>query len=108
MSGALADHHDGLADNDRCPRPGDVTRGSRPGNGGGGDCLPALPWRRGAPRAGHPGAPESPVEFLRGEVVEICGALALGETLLRRLGLVAEAKRIEALFGGVADRLAEA
>jgi hypothetical protein len=44
---------------------------------------------------------------LRDEVVEICGALALGGTLLRRLGLDSEAERLEALFGTVEGRLAE-
>ena len=44
---------------------------------------------------------------MRDEVVEICGALALGGSLLRRLGLCAEAGRLEALFGAVEGRLAE-
>jgi hypothetical protein len=41
-------------------------------------------------------------------VVEICGALALGGSLLRRLGLGLEAGRFEALFAAVQRRLAEA
>ena len=32
----------------------------------------------------HPGTPQTPIDFLRGEVVEICGALALGGTLRGR------------------------
>jgi len=44
---------------------------------------------------------------VREEVAEICGALALGGSLLRRLGLCAEAGRLEALFGAVEARLAE-
>jgi hypothetical protein len=48
------------------------------------------------------------VDFLRDEVVEICAALALGATLLRRLGLGPEAGRLEALFGAVESRLAPA
>jgi hypothetical protein len=45
---------------------------------------------------------------LREEVVEVCGALALGASLLRRLGLGAEAARLEVLFGAVEVRLAQA
>lgn len=37
----------------------------------------------------------------------MCGALALGGSLLRRLGLCAEAVRFETLYGSVAARLAE-
>jgi hypothetical protein len=48
------------------------------------------------------------IDFLREEVVEICGALALGGSMLRRLGLGAEASRLEALFGAVESRLAPA
>ena len=44
---------------------------------------------------------------MRDEVADICGALALGGSLLRRLGLGAEAVRFEALYGAVAARLAE-
>jgi hypothetical protein len=53
-----------------------------------------------------PLAPPS-ISFLRDEVADICGALALGGSLLRRLGLGAEAVRFEALYGSVAARLAE-
>jgi hypothetical protein len=57
--------------------------------------APALPlWRA------------TTIDFLRDEVVEICAALALGGSLLRRLGLCAEAGRLEALFGAVESRLA--
>jgi hypothetical protein len=49
----------------------------------------------------------APFDFLRDEVVEICGALALGGSLLRRLGLSLEAARLEALFAAVQRRLAE-
>jgi hypothetical protein len=38
-------------------------------------------------------------------VADICGALALGGSLLRRLDLHDEAERLEALFGAVAARL---
>ena len=44
---------------------------------------------------------------MRDEVVDICGALALGGSLLRRLGLCGEATRLETLFGAVERRLAE-
>jgi hypothetical protein len=44
---------------------------------------------------------------LRDEVADICGALALGGSLLRRLGLAAEALRFESLYGAVAGRLAD-
>jgi hypothetical protein len=53
-----------------------------------------------------PLAPPS-IDFLRDEVADICGALALGSSLLRRLGLGAEAVRFESLYGAVAARLAE-
>jgi hypothetical protein len=41
-------------------------------------------------------------------VVEICAALALGGSLLRRLGLGAEAGRLEVLFSAVEARLGPA
>jgi hypothetical protein len=56
---------------------------------------------------GHPAAVEAPIDFLRVEVADICGGLALGGSLLRRLGLGAEAARLETLYAGVAARLAE-
>jgi hypothetical protein len=45
---------------------------------------------------------------MRVEVAEICGALALGGSLLRRLGLAPEAARLEVLFAAVEERLNEA
>jgi hypothetical protein len=57
--------------------------------------------------AGDPVALETPLDFLRVEVADICGALALGGSLLRRLGLGAEAARLESRFAAVAARLAE-
>jgi hypothetical protein len=39
-------------------------------------------------------------------VADICAALALGGSLLRRLGLGPEAARLEALFCAVESRLA--
>ncbi|HWF15752.1 MAG TPA: hypothetical protein VG244_06185 [Acidimicrobiales bacterium] len=44
---------------------------------------------------------------MRVEVADICGALALGGSLLRRLGLGAEAARLESLYAAVAARLAD-
>jgi hypothetical protein len=38
-------------------------------------------------------------------VADICAALALGGSLLRRLGLGPEADRLEALFSAVESRL---
>jgi hypothetical protein len=58
--------------------------------------------------AGLPAPLTTPsIDFLRDEVADICGALALGGSLLRRLGLQAEALRFESLYGVVATRLAE-
>jgi hypothetical protein len=54
----------------------------------------------------RPAAVEASIDFLRVEVADICGALALGGSLLRRLGLGAEAARLESLYGAVAARLA--
>jgi hypothetical protein len=45
------------------------------------------------------------VEIPKEEVFEICGALALGESLLRQLGLVSEAARMAELFTAVEGRL---
>jgi hypothetical protein len=47
------------------------------------------------------------IEFLKEEVFDICGALALGESLLRQLGLADEATRLAELFDAVEGRLAE-
>jgi hypothetical protein len=54
-----------------------------------------------------PGPLAARIDFMRVEVADICGALALGGSLLRRLGLGAEAARLEALFVAVQERLAE-
>ena len=51
------------------------------------------------------GRPLRLIIFGRDEVADICGALALGASLLRRLGLGAESTRLEALFHVVEDRL---
>ena len=67
------------------------------GFGGGGPGLPV----------DLPGPLPPSIDFLRDEVADICGALALGGSLLRRLGLAAEAVRFESLYGAVAARLAE-
>jgi hypothetical protein len=48
------------------------------------------------------------IGFGRDEVADICGALALGASLLRRLGLGAESTRLEALFDVVEGRLRSA
>jgi hypothetical protein len=45
------------------------------------------------------------VDFLKDEVFEICGALALAESLLVRLGLVGEAAYLAAVFEVVEERL---
>jgi hypothetical protein len=45
------------------------------------------------------------IGFLRDEVADICGALALGATVLRRLDRGAEATHLEGLFARVESRL---
>jgi len=55
----------------------------------------------------YPSALASSIDFMKDEVIEICGALALEGTLLRRLGLGAEAARLEVLFSAVQERLTE-
>jgi hypothetical protein len=45
------------------------------------------------------------VDFLKDEVFDICGALALGESLLKRLGMPAEAAHLAAVFEVVEGRL---
>jgi hypothetical protein len=42
---------------------------------------------------------------LKDEVFEICGALALGESLLKRLGMEGEAAHLAAVFDVVEARL---
>ena len=45
------------------------------------------------------------IDLLKDEVFEICGALALGESLLNRLGLHNEAAHLAAVFNLVEGRL---
>jgi hypothetical protein len=45
------------------------------------------------------------VDFLKDEVFDICGALALGESLLNHLGLRSEAAHLAAVFDSVEARL---
>jgi hypothetical protein len=45
------------------------------------------------------------VDFLKDEVFDICGALALGESLLKRFGMGAEAAHLAAVFDVVEGRL---
>jgi hypothetical protein len=58
------------------------------------------------------GAPPAParfasrVEFLKDEVFEICGALALSESVLACLGMTDEAAHVGAVFEVVEGRLA--
>jgi hypothetical protein len=52
-----------------------------------------------------PFAPQ--VNFLKDEVFDICGALALGESLFNRLGLTNEAAYLSSVFGVVEGRLIE-
>jgi hypothetical protein len=108
VSVALADHDDGLAWTGH-PRDADSPQASgTTGAGGGciGCCDAAL--QRGLGQALYTDPSRQPsVDFLKEEVAEICGALALGASLLRRLGLGAEASRLEALFGAVENRLTE-
>jgi hypothetical protein len=47
------------------------------------------------------------VAFLKNEVFEICGALALAESLLARLGLPGEAAYLATVFEVVEGRLVE-
>jgi hypothetical protein len=47
------------------------------------------------------------VTFLKDEVFDICGALALGESLFNRLGLPREAAYLATVFDVVEGRLIE-
>ena len=76
-------------------RPGD--RRDRLDHRGHGCCSVAPPT---------PARFASRVEFLKNEVYEICGALALGESLLKRSGLISEAVHLAAVFDVVEGRLA--
>jgi hypothetical protein len=61
------------------------------------------------PDDGAPPAPArfaSRVEFLKDEVFDICGALALGESILACLGMPDEAAHLGAVFEVVEGRLA--
>jgi hypothetical protein len=108
VSVALVDRHRGVAGG-HSRRGGPAgTRDGAPGDGRDRGDVGAGTCGRGVARAPGPAAPGPPIDFLRDEVVEICGALALGGSLLRRLGLCAEAARLEVLFGVVEARLAEA
>jgi len=61
---------------------------------------------------GAPAAPAAParfasrVEFLKDEVFDICGALALGESILACAGMPDEAAHLGAVFEVVEGRLA--
>ena len=72
-------------------------------------CTAGRRGRGAVAPADHPatadGRPLRLIRFGRDEVADICGALALGASLLRRLGLGAESTRLEALFHVVEDRL---
>ncbi len=47
------------------------------------------------------------IHFLKGEVFDICGALALAESLFNRLGLPNEAAYLATVFEAVEGHLAE-
>jgi hypothetical protein len=47
------------------------------------------------------------IDFLKAEVFDICGALALGESLLNWLGRPDEAAHLAAVFSVVEGRLVE-
>ena len=104
MSVALADHDDGLAGSGHPPHVGPPQVGCTTGAGRGCLCCCGRALQRGPDQAL---CADPTVGFLKEEVAEICGALALGASLLRRLGLGAEASRLEVLFGAVANRLTE-
>ncbi len=108
MSVALVDRHRGVAGGRGHPGGPDGTRRRAPGDRCDRGDVGAGSGVRGDAPVPLPGSSGPPIDFLRDEVVEICGALALGGSLLRRLGLGAEAARLETLFGAVEARLAEA
>ena len=64
-------------------------------------------------RVRSPGGPPAPacfaarVDFLKHEVFEICGALALAESVLTRLGLLGDAAYLASVFDVVEGRLVE-
>ncbi len=49
----------------------------------------------------------SRIDFLKDEVFDICGALALGESVCDRLGLIGEAAYLADVFDVVEGRLIE-
>jgi hypothetical protein len=102
VSVSLAHHDDRLVVDRGCGDPRLGRRSQAPS--GDGDCPGD---DRVCGLGGHAAAVEAPIDFLRVEVADICGALALGGSLLRRLGLGPEAARLESLYGAVAARLAE-
>lgn len=109
MSVTVADRRGGRTDDGA---DGRVDGGSdRPGHGTWcpvGGTARARGRGSGVAPSPFPGTLAPRIDFMRVEVVEICGALALGGSLLRRLGLGPEAARLEALFAAVEERLAEA
>jgi hypothetical protein len=108
VSVALADHDDGLAGTGHTRHVHRLEVGGTAGAGG--DCVGCggVALQPGLGQALCPGPSRQPsVDFLKEEVAEICGALALGASLLRRLGLGSEASRLEALFSVVESRLTE-
>jgi hypothetical protein len=61
-------------------------------------------------RSGGPPPPArfaTRVDFLKNEVFEVCGALALAESLLARLGLSGEAAYLATVFAVVEGRLVQ-
>jgi len=96
--------------------PVDPGGGRRRGRGGGGPVLvgDTAPVGRGTPppAAPSPNRPPTPavlrpsVRYAKDEVIEVCGALALAEVVLSRLGRPVEAARMAAVFDLVEGRLA--
>jgi hypothetical protein len=107
MSVALADHlirtGGGPAPRRRPADLGAPPDRCGPGDGGGG---------HNDGRGPDPGSGPSPVrfattvDFVKEDVFEICAALALGESLLRRLGHDRSATRLAGVFDVVESRLA--
>jgi hypothetical protein len=56
----------------------------------------------------HTDGDRETIGFLKEEVATMCGALALGASLLRHRGLEVEATRLEGLFRRVEQRLGPA
>ena len=111
MSVELADPIVGPArgdDHGQAGRP-DVYRGvgssDRCGDGVGRVRLDADDRLRSPAEPPAPARFAARVDFLKNEVFEICGALALAESLLARLGLPGEAAYLAAVFDLVEGRL---